>query len=52
MDKYKELLGNIIKLLEKENCTVKEAKYILSQANKYIDAFSPVQFTGIPDYEM
>ena len=48
----KELQSKIIRLLEEKNCTVREAKYILSQVNKYIDAYSTVQFAGMPNYEL
>ena len=52
INKRKELQSKIIQLLEEENCTVREAKYILSQVNKYIDAYSTVQFAGMPNYEL
>ena len=48
----KDITESIIKLLEQRNCTVQESKYILSQASRYIDRFSMVQFCGMPDYEM
>ena len=47
-----ELQKQIISALEKENCTVKEAKYILVQTIRYIEAFSAVQFKGSVDYEL
>lgn len=52
INEQKELQAKIIQLLEARNCTVREAKYILSQVNKYIDSFSTVQFTGMPTYEL
>lgn len=52
ISEQKELQVKIIQLFEERNCTVREAKYILSQVNKYIDAFSTVQFTGMPAYEL
>lgn len=48
----KAVQTKIIKLLEQENCTVRESKYILSQVSRYIEAFSTVQFRGMPDYEI
>lgn len=50
--KSKAIQSEIIKLLEQKNCTVKESKYILSQVSRYIDAFSAVQFSEMPDYEL
>ena len=50
--KAKEIQSEIIKLLQEKNCTVRESKYILSQVARYADAFSPVQFHGMPDYEI
>lgn len=52
MAKSKEIQIEIIKLLAEKNCTVKESKYILSQVSRYIDSFSTVQFSGMPDYEL
>lgn len=48
----KAIQTEIIQLLEQNNCTVRESKYILSQVSRYIDSFSAVQFNGMPDYEM
>ena len=48
----KELQSKIIQLVEEKNCTVREANYILSQVNRYVDAYSTVQFVGLPDYEL
>ena len=50
--KAKEIQTEIIKLLQVKNCTVRESKYILSQVARYTEAFSPVQFHGMPDYEI
>ena len=50
--KSKEVQSEIIKLLEQKNCTVKESKYILSQVSRYIETFSTVQFSEMPDYEL
>ncbi len=50
--KSKEIQIEIIKLLEKENCTIRQAQYILNQVSKYIGAEGIVQFRGMPmDYE-
>ena len=48
----KEIQTAIIELLQQKNCTVRESKYILSQVSRYIEAFSAVQFRGMPDYEI
>ncbi len=48
----KEIQTAIIELLQQKNCTVRESKYILSQVTRYIEAFSAVQFRGMPDYEI
>ena len=48
----KEIQAKIIKLLQQGNCTVRESKHILSQVSRYIDAFSTVQFHGMPDYDI
>lgn len=41
----------IIKLLEDENCTVRQADYILTQTSRGIHATAPVQFIEETDYE-
>lgn len=48
----KEIKTKIIELLQQKNCTVRESKHILSQVSRYIDAFSTVQFCGMPDYDI
>ena len=39
-----ELTNKIIQLLEKENCTVREAKAVLNRVSRTIDGTSTVQF--------
>ena len=46
------IAGQIIKLLEEEKCTMRDADYILSNAARYIRATAPVQFLGMPDFEL
>lgn len=46
-----ELTNKIIQLLEKENCTVREAKAVLNRVSRTIDGTSTVQFVEGLDYE-
>ena len=46
-----ELTNKIIQLLEKENCTVREAKAVLNRVSRPIDGTSTVQFVEGLDYE-
>lgn len=48
----KKVQEEIIKLLQQKNCTVRESKHILSQVARYTETFSPVQFRGMPDYDI
>lgn len=51
-EKSKQIQTEIIKLLEKENCTIRQARYILDQVARYIVSESIVQFRGMPmEYE-
>ena len=38
-----ELRGEVVSILSKNNCTIREAKYILTQAFRMIEATSQVQ---------
>lgn len=52
LEKSKKIQTEIIKLLEKENCTIGQARYILNQVSMYIVSEGIVQFRGMPmDYE-
>ncbi len=52
LEKSKQVQSEIIKLLEKENCTIRQARYILQQVSSYIVSEGTVQFRGMPmDYE-
>ena len=46
-----ELTNKIIQLLEKENCTVREAKAVLNRVSRTIEGTSTVQFVEGLDYE-
>lgn len=46
------IAGEILTLLEQEKCTVRDASDILNRVSRYIRATAPVQFLGMPDYEL
>lgn len=40
-----ELRRDVVAILAKNNCTIREAQYILTQASRMIEATSKVQFS-------
>ena len=52
VNEYRQIEERIIRVLAEENCTIRDAKYILSQVDRYIVAYGTVQFSGMPDYEL
>jgi len=50
-EKQTELHNEIIQLLEKKNCTVREAKVILNRVVRTIEGTSSVQFVPGLNYE-
>ena len=49
--KQTELHNKVIKLLEHENCTVRDAKIILNRVMRTIEGTASVQFIEGLDYE-
>ena len=50
-ERQTEIHNKIIRLLEQENCTVREAKAILLRCGKTIEGTAAVQFVPGLDYE-
>lgn len=50
-DKQTELHNQIIQILAKEGCTVRQAKIILERVSRTISGTAPVQYVPVIDYE-
>ena len=51
-ERQTEIHNKIIRLLEQENCTVREAKAILLRCGRTIEGTAAVQFVPGLDYEL
>ena len=50
-EKQTEIHDKIIRLLEQENCTVRQAKAILNRCGRTVEGTATVQFVPGLDYE-